>query len=116
MVDINKQNFKYHAGPTRSLDFGPYPCYASAEVTVSGGSTNFSFAKNTALFEKITVSNEVLVRGYGGSIGLRFNDPTNDVITLDADDQIGFSNLEISDIYVTASGSARVRVTVCGWR
>lgn len=92
----------------------PYTKYSAYECTVSG--TDWSILENTSMFDHMESANDILIRSSGDTAYIKFNDPDNDAISLTDGDFFNTSNLRVTDIFITCSGSANMKFFFLGWR
>jgi hypothetical protein len=99
----------------KSGDSKPYTGYAYQDITVSGG-TDYSLKTYTTLFDTVTTPVKLTITNGGTAIGIKLNSATNDLINIAANAERIVESFAVTDIYVTASGSATFGVFALGWR
>lgn len=65
----------------------------------------------TTLFDNVQIAYRVIIRT-DVNITVRFNSNANDAITVEANTTFDFNALEVSSIFITAAGSAALKVII----
>jgi len=108
----------YDRYSTRTSDYPkPFENYNFVEFTVASGVVDYDVNAETDLFNKIKTSNDTFIWVYDNNIEAKLSSITNAAILMDADTYMNFPTINITNVYITASGGdARVRMMICGWR
>ncbi len=92
-----------------------YRQYEFKDVTVSGGTIDYPLS-DEGLFSKVSVAREIQVWNSGGTVGLRFNDTSNDLVSIeDAETFSLYDSVSVEEVYVTTSGTSDIRVWIAGY-
>jgi hypothetical protein len=113
MSGSNETNFLYNR--FHYTNATPYSVYASAELTLSSGVTNYNVSEETELFNNIKTGNEALIRIYNDSATVRFNGETEDAITIPAGGNFVIQNFRVSNIFITTSGAISAKIFMMGY-
>lgn len=89
--------------------------YAAVTVDISGVVTDLSLRDTTALFDKVEVARELVLRNTE-AVAVKLNSVDNDSIDLFKNEGINMSGIPVADVYVTTSSKgAKVRIWITGW-
>lgn len=112
-----QNNFNYSYRDQRYASRG-YTAYESVGVTVSSGSSNFSLKDHTTLFNSLHTPYEFLIRNNTSmEFSIKLNSSDNGDIPIYANSDLGFDQMAINDIFVTAaSGNVSFNIITRGWR
>jgi hypothetical protein len=88
--------------------------YASISLTTSGNEIDFDVKAHTALFSKVKVAREIVIRNTH-PIYVKFNDVENDAIEAFAREGLASSGMPIENIYVTTVAGCHLRFYLIGW-
>lgn len=88
--------------------------YAAISLTTSGNEIDFDIRANTALFSKVKVAREIVIRNTHPTY-VKFNDISNDAIEVFAREGIASSGMPIENIYITTVAGCIIRVFMIGY-